>query len=59
MPLLSTLCIKPGFCLPPLESEKLVELRLRNVEEFTRTVFVAEGLGYAHFSLFSRKSRKS
>ena len=45
--LLSTLCIKLGFCLPPPEIEKLVELPPRNAEEFTRAVFVAESLGDA------------
>jgi hypothetical protein len=45
--LLSTLCIKMGFCLPPPEIETIVELPPRNVEEFARAVFVAEGLGWA------------
>jgi hypothetical protein len=45
--LLSTLCIKLGFCLPPTEIEKLIEALPRNVEDFTRAVFVAEGVGIA------------
>jgi hypothetical protein len=45
--LLSRLCIKLGFCLPPIESEKMDPSPPRDIDEFTRAVFVAEGYGVA------------
>jgi hypothetical protein len=42
--LLSRLCIKLGFCLPPTELERMETSPPRDIEEFTRAVFVAEGL---------------
>jgi hypothetical protein len=41
--LLSKLCIRFGFCLPPTEAEKLATSPPGNVEEFIGAVFAAEG----------------
>ena len=43
--LLSKLCIKLGFCLPPVEIERLAASPLRDIDEFTQAIFVAEGFG--------------
>jgi hypothetical protein len=42
--ILSRLCIKLGFCLPPAEIERIAASPPRNIDEFSRAVFVAEGL---------------
>lgn len=42
--LLSELCIKLGFCVPPIELERMASAPPSDVDEFTRAVFVAEGL---------------
>jgi len=42
--LLSTLCVKYGFCLPPLWHARLRDCPPRSIEKFTDTVFHAEGL---------------
>ena len=43
--LLSQLCVKLGFCLPPLEIERLATSPPEDSDEFTRSVLVAEGYG--------------
>ncbi len=43
-PLLEKLCIDLGFCLPPVENEKLCVNPPTTVLEFTNAVFSAEGL---------------
>lgn len=42
--LLSTLCIKLGFCLPPAEVERIAGSPPPSSDEFARDVYVAEGL---------------
>ena len=42
--LLDDLCIKYGFCLPPVEYERLRDAPPEDVEAFTDAVFVAEGM---------------
>lgn len=42
--LLGILCVKYGFCLPPLWRARLRDCPPRSVEKFTDTVFHAEGL---------------
>lgn len=42
--LLSTLCVKYGFCLPPLWHARLRDCPPRSIAKFTDTVFHAEGL---------------
>ena len=42
--LLQILCMDLGFCLPANVAEKLESNPPRAVEEFTRVVFLAEGL---------------
>ncbi len=44
--LLSRLCIKYGFCLPPLEIEKLAVSPPADTDEFTEAALVAEGYGF-------------
>jgi hypothetical protein len=52
--LLLDLCVDFGFCLPPIEQERLVAQPHDNVDAFTDAVFVAEGLnpGYANGRLW-------
>jgi hypothetical protein len=42
--LLSTLCVRLGFCLPPAESERLCQTVPSSIDAFTDAVFTAEGL---------------
>ena len=42
--LLSTLCVRLGFCLPPVESERLCRVVPESIDAFTDAVFTAEGL---------------
>jgi len=42
--LLSILCTRLGFCLPPDAVERLTEDPPAGVDQFTAAVFVAEGL---------------
>ncbi|AVP96832.1 hypothetical protein C7S18_06290 [Ahniella affigens] len=42
--LLGTLCVKYGFCLPPLWHARLVHCPPKSVVKFTDAVFHAEGL---------------
>jgi hypothetical protein len=42
--LLHKLCVKLGFCLPPIEIERMATSPPRCVDEFTRAVFLLEGL---------------
>jgi hypothetical protein len=42
--LLCTLCVKYGFCLPPLWHARLRDCPPRSIARFTDTVFHAEGL---------------
>jgi hypothetical protein len=41
---LGTLCVKYGFCLPPLWHARLIDCPPKSVAKFTDTVFHAEGL---------------
>lgn len=41
---LGILCVKYGFCLPPLWQARLRDCPPRSIEKFTDTVFHAEGL---------------
>jgi hypothetical protein len=41
---LGTLCVKYGFCLPPLWHARLRDCPPKSVAKFTDTVFHAEGL---------------
>jgi hypothetical protein len=41
---LGVLCVKFGFCLPPLWHARLLDCPPRSVAKFTDTVFHAEGL---------------
>jgi hypothetical protein len=41
---LSDLCIKLGFCLPPPEIDRMAASPPRSIDEFSRAVFIAEGL---------------
>ena len=44
--LLSRLCIKYGFCLSPIEIEKLAVSPPTDIDEFTEAALVAEGYGF-------------
>ena len=44
--LLSRLCIECGFCLPPIEIEKLAMSPPTDIDEFTEAALVAEGYGF-------------
>jgi hypothetical protein len=43
---LAALCIEHGFCLPPMEIERLVASPPTSVTEFTEAALVAEGYGF-------------
>lgn len=42
--LLDTLCVRLGFCLPPVEKQRLCENPPSGVLAFTDAVFIAEGM---------------
>src|SRR5882757_9019759 len=42
--LLDVLCVKYGFCLPPLWQARLEKNPPRSIDKYTDTVFHAEGL---------------
>lgn len=44
--LLSRMCIRFGFCLPPVEIEKLSANPPKSIDEFTVAALIAEGYGY-------------
>jgi hypothetical protein len=44
--LLSRLCIKYGFCLPPIEIEKLAVSPPTDIDEFAEAALVTEGYGF-------------
>jgi hypothetical protein len=52
--LLSVLCTKLGFCLPPKEENRLIENPPETIDDFTDAVFRAEGLNpqYAERHLY-------
>jgi hypothetical protein len=43
--LLSELCVRLGFCLPPLEIERLAASPPDDSDEFTEAVLIIEGYG--------------
>jgi hypothetical protein len=45
--LLSQLCVKLGFCLPPVEIDRLAASSPGDSDDFTEAVLVAEGYGVA------------
>lgn len=45
--LLSELCAKLGFCLPPIELQRMATSPPRDIDEFTRAILVADGYGVA------------
>jgi len=45
--LLSRLCVELGFCLPPLEIERLAASPPEDSDEFTQAVLTIEGYGVA------------
>lgn len=45
--LLSRLCIQYGFCLPPVEIERLAVSPPPNIDEFMEAALVAEGYGFS------------
>jgi hypothetical protein len=45
--LLGQLCVRYGFCLPPLAIERLSTDPPTSVEEFTEAALIAEGYGYS------------
>lgn len=44
--LLSRLCIRYGFCLPPTEIEKLAASPPTDIDKFTEAALAAEGYGF-------------
>ncbi len=52
--LLSRLCLKLGFCLPPDDENRLIDSPPTSIDEFTDAVFQAEGLNseYAERGLY-------
>jgi hypothetical protein len=56
--LLSRLCIEYGFCLPPVEIEKLGVSPPTTIDEFTEAALVAEGYGFAKSDPLCNKARE-
>ena len=55
---LSRLCIKFGFCLPPVEIEKLAASPPTDIESFTEAALVAEGYGFTKSDPLCAKARE-
>jgi hypothetical protein len=55
--LLSRLCLECGFCLPPVEIEKLAVSPPTDIEEFTEAALVAEGYGFTKSDPLCNKVR--
>jgi hypothetical protein len=55
---LSRLCIEYGFCLPPIEIEKLAVSPPTEIDEFTRAALVAEGYGFSKSDPLCNKARE-
>lgn len=43
---LDRLCLKYGFCLPPIEIERLAASPPMGIDDFIEVVFAAEGFGF-------------
>jgi hypothetical protein len=56
--LLSRLCIQFGFCLPPIEIEKLAASPPMDIDLFTEAVFVAEGYGFTKSDPLCARTRE-
>jgi hypothetical protein len=56
--LLSRLCIEYGFCLPPIEIEKLAVSPPTDINQFTEAVLVTEGYGFAKSDPLCKKARE-
>jgi hypothetical protein len=55
---LSRLCIKFGFCLPPVEIEKLAASPPTDIESFTEAALVAEGYGFTKSDPLCARARE-
>ena len=55
--LLSRLCIEYGFCLPPIEIEKIVMSPPTDIDEFTEAALMAEGYGFTKSDPLCSKAR--
>lgn len=56
--LLSRLCQEYGFCLPPIEIEKLAVSPPTDVDEFTDAALVSEGYGFTKSDPLCNKARE-
>ncbi len=56
--LLLRLCIEYGFCLPPIEIEKLAASPPTDIDEFTEAALVAEGYGFTNSDALCNKARE-
>jgi len=56
--LLSQLCVELGFCLPPLEIERLAVSPPEDSDDFTEAVLVAEGYGAASSDPLFKQAKK-
>jgi hypothetical protein len=56
--LLAELCVTFGLCLPPLEIERLAASHPADSDEFTESVFVAEGDGVDKSDRVFRQARE-
>jgi hypothetical protein len=55
---LSRLCIKYGFCLPPIEIEKLAASPPTDIDQFTEAVLTAEGYGFTKSDPLCNEARE-
>jgi hypothetical protein len=56
--LLSRLCITYGFCLPPVEIERLAASPPTDIDEFTKAALVAEGYGFTKSDPLCNQARE-
>lgn len=56
--LLSRLCTKYGFCVPPIEIERLAVSPPTDIDEFTEAALVAEGYGFTKSDPLCNKARE-
>jgi hypothetical protein len=56
--LLETLCVEMGFCLPPIEQQRLIANPPADIDAFTKAVFVAEGMDQKLHRQLSKQVRE-
>ncbi len=55
---LDRLCMRYGFCLPPMEIERLATSPPTDIDEFTETALAAEGYGFCRTDTLCQQARE-